>query len=89
MTKTFHRRTLIFKLDQNMDEFDQKLDFQFYSPVNVHLFFLKDGGILWPLFSHVLIFLRGSRAGCMIWCFTTHSRQTIDYKPSSIDSSLW
>ena len=27
-------------------------------------FFVKVGGILWPLFSHVLNFLRGYRAGC-------------------------
>ena len=31
------------------------------------------------IFTCSYIFLRGYRAGCMICCFTTHSRQTIEY----------
>ena len=31
------------------------------------------------IFTRSYLFLRGYRAGCMICCFTTHSRQTIDY----------
>ena len=42
--------------------------------------FFKDLVASSGLYFHVLIFLRGYIAGCMICCFTTHSRQNRLYR---------